>query len=305
MKNHSLVSLFQTIGRPLAGLGLAAVLAGGCDGSAADDASAAEPTDTVLASLDLGYGSLSFHEQKLEDGSTLIQVAENIPATYSETPFQRLVSEGHTSLEMWKSLMGDKAAPASLVNAHSIEAKALLRPTDEIIAGVFDKDGLIQKSAASCKSLADANVFKAVASDTCNTYAWNKKRYSVATSGSHYFQALDAAGNAATTSTVTMGICNDSTVNVTGRPMVKLGNSSSFTGVWSSAATVKPGQLWYWYNFSRTVNNDCSGVPAGQLCLTLPLPSEYRIDGSSPAGQNYYLYTGVLQATLKPACTPK
>jgi hypothetical protein len=292
----------------LGGLGLAVMLSAGCAGQGDGDADLATEgslrQEKVLASVDVGYGKVTFHEIRLEDGSTVIGASEETPASYRNTPYQRLASEGHTSLEMWKALLPGAEAPESLIQAHPIEAAELKRPTDEVIAGVFDKNAQIEQSSSSCRTLANNYVWKPVASDSCYDYAWVNKRASVAQTGSHWFGVIDNSG-ATTTANVTMGICNDSNVNITGRPVVKKADSSSYVPIWSSPATVQPGHIWYWYNFSRTSLSTCSGTPPGQICLELPLPSAYRIEGSSPSGKEYYLYTGVLQSTLKSICEPR
>lgn len=260
--------------------------------------------DTVLASLDVGYGTVSFHEVTLDDGSVLISGTENIPASYRNTPYQRLLAEGHTSLEMWKSLLPNQAPPASLQRAHAAEATVLKRPTSEVIPGLFDRTAQIEQSASSCRSLANSTVWKPVASDACYDYAWVNKRSSLAQTGDRWFGVIDNAG-ATTDSNVTMGVCNDSDVDISGRVLVKKADSGSYVPIFSAWATITPGHMHYWYNFSRMSLSSCDDVPPGQLCLTLPLPSAYRVEGNSAAGAPYYLYTGVLSATLKDACVPR
>jgi hypothetical protein len=299
-------SMIRAFGRPVIGLGIAAMLFTGCDAATGEGAGEGEGTggtEIVLGTLDLGYGTVSFRETTHDDNSVSIQMVEDIPNTFNNTPVQRLISEGHTSLEMWKSLMPDQAIPSSLLRAHPAEAAILKRPTSDVIAGIFDREAPIEKSASSCRALADAYVFKPVASTSCYDYAWVNKRYSAAASGTHFFHVISSG--ATTTSNVTMGICNDSNVDIKGRPMVKKADSSSYQPIWSAWAVVSPGYLHYWYNFSRMSTSDCSNVPPGQICLAVPLASAYRIDGASTEGKTYYMYTGVLQSTLKSACVPR
>ena len=234
----------------------------------------------------------------------MIATSEDVPSGYKDTPYQRLLAEGHTSLEVWQSLLPGQAAPLSVQRAHQAEATILKRPTADVIVGTFDKNGQIEQSAASCRSLANTTVWNPVPSDACFDYAWVNKRASLAQTGGHWFGVIDNAG-ATTTANVTMGICNDSTVNIQGRVLVKKADSASYVPIFSAWATVKPGFIWYWYNFSVTSNSSCAGVPPGQICLALPLPSAYRVEGSSAAGAQYYLYTGVLSSTLKQACVPR
>lgn len=285
--------------RSLAAMGLAVGLLAGCGGASSDPAGGVGETsnDKVLGSVDVGYGTATFHEVTLDDGSTMIGLSESVPSTYGQTPVQKMLT-GHTSLEAWKALLPDEPVPASLTASHATEAASLNRPNADVVAATFDKNAQIEMSASSCGALANGTVFAPLAGDSCYSYAWVNRRSSVATSGDRWFGVIDNNG-ATTTANVTMGICNDSSVNVQGRILVKQGNSASYTPVYAAWATVQPGYIWYWYNFSRVAYGPCSGSP---LCISSPLPSAYRVEGNSAAGSNYFLYTGVLQTTFYPSC---
>jgi hypothetical protein len=292
-------------GTTLLALGFSVALASGCDVAPTDGASdvvEAPGVDHVLGSLDLGYGDVSFHEVTLEDGSVLVGLSENAPSGFETTPVRTLIAEGHTSLEMWRALFPNQPAPDALVRRQPSEAAAIGRVNADVRVGKLDKDAQIPQSQAGCNSLAAANVFKQIPSDNCYDYSWINQRYSTGTSGNSWMGVIDNAG-AKTLSNVTMGICNDSSVNITGRPLVKQGSSASYVPVYSWS-TVKPGYLWYWYNFHSWSYDTCAAptFPNGDPCLPLPQASAYRVEGSSPAGKTYYLYTGVLKSTIKPNC---
>jgi hypothetical protein len=286
--------------RALAAVAFAVAMLAGC-GGASNEPAADEPSnsnDKVLGTVNVGYGVATFHEVTLEDGSTLLGLSETVPNTYGTTPVQKMLT-GHTSLEVWKALMPDQPAPASLIAAQAVEAASLNRPNADVVPATFDKNAQIEMSAQSCANLASGTVFAPPAGDSCYSYAWVNRRTSVATSGDRVFGVIDN-NNATTTANVSMGICNDSSVNVQGRILVMQANSTSYTPI-NAWATVQPGYIGYWYNFRRVATSTSCPVPGG-LCFTNALPSAYRIEGNSPAGASYYLYTGVLQTTFDSSC---
>jgi hypothetical protein len=281
--------------RPVAGLALAlgasAGLAGCDNQSEAPAANEGSLNEKVIGSADVGYGTVRFHEVKNLDGTTSVFLSEEASNVTVRTPLDLAIREGHTNLEMWQTLLPNEKAPATLSAMHALEASRLGRANDAVVAAHFHKDAPVEKSAKSCANW----VYEDVADDMCTAYTWGNFRRIDNTSGD---KALHVGQNwaFATTSNVTMGICNDSDVNVKGRIGVDVGGDGSDAYAFRGWATVKPGSKHRWFNFSTTANGStCSPGDTG-LCLSFPLPSRYRIEGSSPDGKVYHLKTGELQS---------
>ncbi len=92
------------------------------------DAALAVPSETaedksILASADVGYGTVNFHEYTDDDGETVIAISEDIPNTYSNTPLEGLFAAGYTNLEVFIALLPETDPPVSYVEEHARQAK--------------------------------------------------------------------------------------------------------------------------------------------------------------------------------------
>jgi hypothetical protein len=280
----------------LLALGFSVALASGCDVAPTDGASdvvEAPGTERVLGSLDVGYGTVSFHEVTLEDGSVLVGLSENLPAAFEKTPLQTLITEGHTSLEMWRAILPNQAAPDVLVQRQPLEAATLGRVNADLRVGKFDPSAQVPQSTTSCSNMANSFIFAKPAGDACHDYSWTSVRASGARSGVNQYGVINDSGGP-TLNNVTMGVCNDSSVSIDARRLVKRGSDTAFyaPGSWQ---TVPPnGGGYRWYNFAIVSYSTCSGS-----CLSVPEPSYYKVETSSPTNKLYYQYTGVLKTTYK------
>lgn len=251
--------------------------------------------EVVLASVDTGYGTLRFHELTDVDGSVSIAISEEIPNTYLTTPLDSIMQGGYTTLEIFKALLPNDEVPESIQAAHAAEAADLKRGDDSVIVPTVDLNAPVEKSISSCA----AWVWAPVPNDTCYTYAWVNGRQAHNLSGNHGLH-VGQYWAYATTAKVTLGICNDSNVNIRGRIGMDLGGDNSSAYTYWGWATVSPGSAWRWWNFKRTTPASC---PSGTICIG-ENPTRYRVDGESSSGKIYHLKTAEQQVTYNWSACP-
>jgi len=251
-----------------------------------DTVETAEARQGLLAAVELDYGTVRFHRFDTPDGYTRIVVSEELHGFHRNTPFSQLAGASATHLEMLLALAPD-AEPHPLIRAlHADEARSLGRTSDAVRTLQVDRTLRIEKSPESCQ----AWVFEDPP-DNCGVRTWTNGRQANFVSGD---AALHVGQNwsYATTKPVTLGICNESSVPVSGRIGIDYGNDTSSTYAFLSWATVAPGSAWRWYDFTdtRACPQRCTGDVCG-LSAGCQSPSRYRVDGRSPQGSPYHLYT--------------
>jgi hypothetical protein len=247
---------------------------GGAGDTAPDTQNVTAAQEKLLAQVDLGYGSVQFDEVTI-DGIKAYSVSETAPGNLESTPFQALVESGkYTSLEIFLAIAPGKEAPVELVAAQSSQALALGRNSDEVLVAKYDPNTPVKKSAASCEAWT-----LQLPTGGADGYYLQKVQRSNSVSGGN----LLAVGNGPadwgnwTSASVALGICNESSSAVQGRLWYDLSTDSS-GWIARSWATLNPGYMWRWWNFSyATSGPDCSGTP---LCLPNAHPARYGVEGS-------------------------
>lgn len=244
----------------LLGLGWTA----GCVVGVPQDESSAESLEVgTVATVDVGYGTVSFHEFAQPDGTTVIAIGQLTPNTYGWTPLHDTMAHS-TNLEVFLALVPEREPPESYVRAHAKQAEALGRPNADVLEAKFDRDAPVEKTSAQCKN------WITPASTACFRYTY-----------SHVIEGEDRVGTTnitlgATTSRTTLGICNDGPYAVKGRLQYAMANSNTYTQPgWTP--NVPPNSGWIW--FGAWVEGPC--VSDGVICdLGPPLNVKWRVEGT-------------------------
>lgn len=242
------------------------------DGSAAPnleqdvehDSAAADPG--IVASADVGYGTVFFHEYRGEDGSTAIAISQLAPNTYASTPLHDVMAK-HTNLEVFLALVPDEEPPQSYVDAHAAQAAELGRETIDILEAAFDANAPIEKVSQQCKDW----ITPAKSEDRCFYVNYTGVKNADNKTG------LSSLTLSSTKKQTTTGICNDGTHNVQGRLRWAPANTESYNSPgWTP--NVPPGGAWIW--FGAYVPEPCN-VPKGELCVTINQKVKWRVEGKS------------------------
>ncbi len=263
----------------------------GCDGSSQDDAAGGPSSGGVqasvasLATVDVGYGTIEFQQLTSPDGSVNLALSELAPGTLKTTPLDALLrGQRLTTMETFRAIAPDRTVPAAIASSHAAEAAALGRTNASIVAAAFDRNAPVEKSIASCESwvLQDTGLF----SD------WTKIQKANSVSGDKWLAVGNSAADWAfpTTARVTLGVCNESNVAITGR-LAWDTEADAIGWIYGGFATLNPGIRWRWYNFTKSTPN-CTGVPAGGLCVA-QYAVRYGVNGVSAAGKLYHQRTAV------------
>ena len=246
---------------------------------------AVEGNERILAEIDVDYGVIRFHELLAPDGTRSLAVSEMAPTTMTRTPLESLLNQGHfTALEVFKAVAPDLQVPPAIASAHPYETVALGRTDDSVVQARFDTSVPVQKSVASCESF--------VYQDPGTEGDWIHKQGKTNLWGSWWLYVAIAPGDTsyATASDVTLGVCNDSDVAISGR--IAHDDTTDSTGwIYWGIATVNPGSSWRWWNFSKTsVILDPNCPPQNLFCYTMA-PIRYGVWGNSPPGKAFHLRT--------------
>jgi hypothetical protein len=240
----------------------------------------------VLAEVELEHGKVTFHRLDTPDGYTRIAVSEQVSNRAGATPFSRLATDELTHLELFRAIAPDEVPHPLLEALHAAEAEDLGRASLDVREASLDLDSPLEKwSPAECQNW----VFEDPP-DNCGVRTWTNGRKADNVSGSvglHVGQYWSYA----TTKPVTLGICNDSDATIQGRVGIDYGGDSSSAYTYWGWATVTVGSAWRWYDFRQV--HTCTSC-SGDICSITHgcyRPSRYRVDGSSPSGKRYHLYT--------------
>jgi hypothetical protein len=234
----------------------------------------------IVASVDVGYGTVQFHESRDENGEAMVMVSQLTPNTYGRTPLHETYEGNPTTLEVFLAVAPDQEPPAALVEAHASQADALERPDHSIVAASFDADGPIAKSVAACEALAYPQGVG------CYTYRASKDDV--------YGENIDL-DRTSNGPRVNMGICNQGNATVWGRLGVdpNWNNGASYT--YLDWATVPVGYAWLWFDLDPKVNGCTWGLGGCQNNVG------YRVRGWSNGGSsNDYDLVGARRKTLCP-----
>jgi hypothetical protein len=249
---------------------------------------AVEGRESVLAELDVGYGVIRFHELTSPDGTRSLAMSETAPAGLKTTPLDSLLRQGRlTSLEIFQAIAPDLPVPPAIANAHPFEAAALGRTSEAVRQARFDKNAPAAMSVASCESF--------VYQDPGDYDDWHHKLGRTSVSGSWWLNVGTAVDNwsYSTVGSVTLGVCNDSNVAISGR--IAHDDTEDSTGwIYWGIVTVNPGYAWRWWNFSKS-RFDCPPSPPDDFCFDY-VPIRYGVWGSSSSGKPFHLRTAELGA---------
>lgn len=232
-------------------------------------------SDGIIASVDVGYGTVTFHEFREEDGTVAIAIGQLTPNTYGWTPLHDTAAKS-TNLEIFLALVPDQDPPQSYVDAHPGQAAELGRETDAILDAAFDADAPVEKTSQQCKN------WITPVERGCYTYTYiNTKELNNQYGTSPKHLALTP-----TSRNTTSGICNDGSANVQGRLRWAPGTTTNFNNPgWTP--NVPPGEGWVW--FGAYVSGTCT-APPGQICIP---PNQYvtwRIEGKSMTSSSSNTY---------------
>jgi len=261
------------------------VITAGCGGNdntgAPDTQNVQAAQEQVVAQVDLGYGSVQFHEVTTGDGGKVYSVSESAPGNLRNTPFEALVADGkHTTLELFLAVAPGKEPPAALVAAHELEARGLGRSDGTVVPAKYDPNLPVQKNAASCEAWTlQVPTSNQLSNVQRSDYVSGDRLLAVGTSASDWSYWTAAR--------VALGICNESSHAITGRLWYDLQNDNSG---WTarSWATLQPGYSWRWWNFTyASIGPNCSD--GSTMCFHW---ARYGVEGSSASGDLYDLRTG-------------
>lgn len=265
----------RSISQLLYTIPLAAMLACGSHDSALSGDSTSAPNadlgssaadESIIASADVGYGTVFFHEYHGEDGSTAIAISQLAPNTYASTPLHDAMTK-HTNLEVFLALVPGQEPPQSYLDAHPHQATEFGRETTELLELAFDADAPIEKTSQQCKNW----ITPAKSSDGCYYINYTGVKENNNKTG------LQSLTLAATTSYSTTGICNDGSYNVQGRLRWAPAGTESYTSPgWS---TVPPGGGWIW--FGAYIHEPCTGAAPGEFCFPTTKKVKWRVEGKS------------------------
>lgn len=248
----------------------------------------AEATDTgdheitgeprEIATVDVGYGKVTFTQATLQDGQTIISRSEFSPNTFATTPLDAMNHLAYTDLEVFQAISPGTAAPEELRVAHAAQASALGRESDAVVSPTFNKDATIQKSQEACEDFVFEHVEETPPYICKNR--WAHKRIKSYTGGDHRLHLVDS--DYATERLVTLGICNESSALITGKPKGNAGDG------WVTLATytVAPGLQARFWNSRYFVCSDLS------TCQ----PVRYMIDSYAPEDRAHFLATADLSS---------
>ncbi len=243
----------------------------------ADEANASANIDeSVVASVDVGYGTVYFHEYQGEDGSTAIAISQLAPNTYGSTPLHDTMAK-HTNLEVFLTLVPGQEPPQSYVDAHHGQATELGRETSEILEAHFDANAPIEKTSQTCKNW----ITPAKSSDGCFDVSYTGVKESNNKTG------LNSVTLSTTRKATTTGICNDGTHNVQGRLRWAPANTESYNSPgWTP--NVGPGGGWIW--FGAYVSESCTPTPPDTICLPPNRNVKWRVEGKSMTANSSNTY---------------
>lgn len=273
--------------------------AAGDAGEASESATEADGTpevaemNDVVATADVGYGTVYFHEQTNEDGTVAIGVSESLPGNYGMTPVQRLFVEGHTNLEVFMALLPNLEAPASFVDAHKVQSEQLGRDNDAIREAVFDANAPIEKSVTWCRGIATPEWV----GEREYTYSGRKSLDDV--------KGSQSIALAAGKKPVAPAICNERSASksashtVQGRVRVKQDGGSYNSPGWT--VVIGPGGAWQWHGLQLLDYSYCADLPDNSLCLGRAVNATYKLEGKSntTSVNNWYdLYIAKIDSVI-------
>lgn len=250
-----------------------------------------EATSDIVASIDVGYGKINFHK-----GAPTAYISEQSPADYATTPLDSTIP-GHTTLEVFLAVAPNLEPPQELVDSHPYEIANLGRPDAEIVTPAFDANAPVEKASAACKA------WVLVEGGTCPNYAQTLKVTKDAAGGT---QTLYLNNNSTymTTSSVTLGVCNDSnTAFNTTLSWDNDGDSNTAASDLTSApqASVAANQKIRYLNINKA-EQPCTPVPPDTICIGQKKPTRYRIAGYAPGGKALSLLTAKTTTSYAPGC---
>jgi hypothetical protein len=118
---------------------------------APDLAATADARNSVLASIDVGYGTVEFSKSPLPNGHAAFAILEKASAFLRTTPMVTLMSSRSlTTLEVFLAVAPGRRPPQELVDLHTEQALRLGRATRDIVHATFDRNAPVEKSAAAC-----------------------------------------------------------------------------------------------------------------------------------------------------------
>lgn len=260
----------------------------GCDGQAQDTSAPTAGEQAIastLATVDVGYGIVEFQQLTAPDGSFTLGMSEKAPGTFKSTPIDALLNGRRlTTLEVFRAIAPNHTVPSIIAESHPGEAQALGRGDASVLSVAFDRNAPVQKSTAACDSY--------VLEDTGKFADWTKVLKVNSTSGDKWL----AVGNSVadwsfwTTARVTLGVCNDSAVNIQAR--ISWDTQADASGwLYGGFATLNPGWMWRWFNFTNSTP-DCRNVPPGGICVN-QYAVRYGVNGVSAAGRIFHQRTAV------------
>jgi hypothetical protein len=255
-----------------------------------------EAETTILSEIELGYGILTFSEITLPDGSHMISMMEQAGSHLEETPIDRLFREYGplTALEVFRAVAAEREPPIALFDHQHADALAFGRPDDAIVEAHFDRVAVVGGEGISTKSRAACVNY--VFADPGKSGDWNVGLVALAP-GDSVFNTLYAGGwGHFSTEAVTLGICNEGTLDVQGRRCWKEYRKSNPT-ICEGYLTTPSGWMTRWWNYN--ILTRCP-PPQGEMFCGLIIPANNSVQGTGPAGSSLIL----AGTTLGPqACT--
>lgn len=240
----------------------------------------------TLATVDVGYGEVSFHESVSEEGVVTTHVGELFPADYTSTPLDQ--AAGHTPLEIFMAVAPDQHVPQSLLDSHETAAANLGRGP-EVIVPEFDKDAPVEKSAWSCRNF--------VMPSGCvgpNSYSYSHARYITATAGRQTTSLyLKKDPTFMTESSVVMGVCNEGHTSFITRIAwdndgdANHSDSDMYNAAW---VTIPAGHRYRWLGLNQSVIGWNYGTP-------IQSPTRYRLDVSAATYGTRHLQSALVTPT--------
>jgi hypothetical protein len=252
-----------------------------------DSEAVSQTTQEVVASADVGYGTVYFYDVDNGDGTRTIAIGQSAPIAYGATPLNDVMAQ-HTNLEVFLALVPDQEAPQSYVDAHANQAKALGRETDEILEVHFDPNAAVEKVSATCRN------WITPATQGCFDYTYS----GIKELNNAYGTSAQNVTLSATTNRTTSGICNDGTGNVKGRLRYSLAGQGSYNSPgWTP--DVGPGGGWIW--FGAYVSGTCTPTPPNTICLPPNLNVNWRVEGksnSTSTANTYDLRAAIISSSV-------
>ena len=273
------------------GIGLAGCGATSPESEEADSSprNGVEGKETVLAELNVGYGTIRFHELTAPDGTKQMAISEMAPATMKTTPLEAMQEHELTALEAFKAIAPDRAVPAAIAEAHEAQALALGRSDTAVHTAFFDRGMRVEQTVAGCESFvyASPDVYS----------SWWTKLGRTNVSGDWWLNVGTVVDdyNYSTAGKVTLGVCNESNAPISAR--LAYDDREDSTGwIYWGIATLNPGSAWRWWNFSNTRYN-CPNLPPGNICVH-QVPISYGVWGNSLSGKYFHQRTATVGPKL-------